>query len=275
MKTRIMALIMGVLLCVGLLSGCGGSQSASSGSGSGDYHGALKDVELAVGTSGTYAPFSYFDKDGTTLTGYDIELMKKLQDILGFKLKDGKMQDMDYGPLGTSLSQGQLDVGAAALCATDERKKSMDFSDVYYDAGIVVIVAKDNDTIHSVDDLKDGKYTVAVQTGCAAYEYAVKNLPENCLKSFDSQALAYKAVEDGQADATIYDMPGTSYGIKTGAINVKIVGDEFFKGQAPYSIAFSKNIVKKYPHIIEDFNQALQELKDNGTLDELKKKYCD
>lgn len=38
---------------------------------------------------------------------------------------------MDYGPLGTSLSQGQLDVGAAALCATDERKKTMKFSDTY------------------------------------------------------------------------------------------------------------------------------------------------
>ena len=45
---------------------------------------------------------------------------------------------MDYGPLGTSLSQGSLDVGAAALCATDERKKNMNFTQTYYDAGIVV-----------------------------------------------------------------------------------------------------------------------------------------
>ena len=276
MKKRMFGLLASVMLSVFLLAGCGSSPAAStSGSGSGDYHGALKGVELAVGTSGTYAPFSYFDKDGTTLTGYDVELMGKLQEILGFTLKDGAMKDMDYGPLGTSLSQGQLDVGAAALCATDERKKTMKFSDTYYDAGIVVIVAKDNTAIKSVDDLKTGKYKVAVQTGCAAYEYAAANLPESSLQSFDSQALAYKAVEDGQADATIYDLPGTNYGIKTGAIQVKTVGDEFYKGQAPYALAFSMNIVKKYPHIIDDFNSALQKLKENGTLDELKKKYCE
>lgn len=271
---KLLALCSALILCIGLLTGCGGSQQASSGSGSGsgDYHGALKGVELAVGT---YAPFSYFKEDGTTLTGYDIALVQKLQEILGFTIKDDKLQDMDYGPLGTSLSQGQLDVGAAALCATDERKKNMDFSDVYYDAGIVVIVAKDNNTIKSVDDLKSGKYKVAVQTGCAAYEYASKELPQECLQSFDSQALAYKAVEDGQADATLYDQPGTAYGIKTGKLNVKIVGDEFFKGQAPYTIAFSKNIVKKHPDIIKQFNAALKELKENGTLDQLKKEYVD
>ena len=170
MKKRMFGLLASVMLSVFLLAGCGSSPAAST-SGSGDYHGALKGVELAVGTSGTYAPFSYFDKDGTTLTGYDVELMGKLQEILGFTLKDGAMKDMDYGPLGTSLSQGQLDVGAAALCATDERKKTMKFSDTYYDAGIVVIVAKDNTAIKSVDDLKTGKYKVAVQTGWLKYYY--------------------------------------------------------------------------------------------------------
>lgn len=197
---KLFALCTMLIFCVSLLAGCGGSQppSSGSGSGSGDYHGALKGVALTVGTSGTYAPFSYFKEDGTTLTGYDLALLEKLQGILGFEIKDGTIKDMDYGPLGTSLSQGQLDIGAAALCATDERKKNMDFSDVYYDAGIVVIVAKNNETIKSVEDLKSGKYKVAVQTGCAAYEYASKELPAECLQSFDSQALAYKAVEDGR-----------------------------------------------------------------------------
>ena len=69
---------------------------------------------------------------------------------------------MDYGPLTTSLTQGQIDLGAAALCATDERKEVMNFSDIYYDAGIIVAVGKDNNDIKSVDDLTDGKYKVAV-----------------------------------------------------------------------------------------------------------------
>lgn len=184
---------------------------------------------------------------------------------------------MDYGPLGTSLSQNQVDVAAAALCATDERKKTMNFSDTYYDAGLKVIVAEDNDTITSVDDLKDGKYTVAVQSGTLAYEYATGEgaLPESCLQTYDSQALAYKAVEDGQADCTIYDVPGTAYSISTGEIHLKMVGDEFYNGQAPYAIAFSKGICEEYPDIVESFNEAIAYLTENGTMAELQAKWCE
>jgi ABC-type amino acid transport substrate-binding protein len=236
---------------------------------------ALEGVTLVVGTSGTYAPFSYFAEDGVTLQGYDVDFLNALKDVLGFEIKDGTIQDMDYGPLGTSLSQGQLDIGAAALCATDERKQSMNFTDVYYDAGIVVAVAEDNETILSVDDLAGGDYVVAIQTGTIAYEYAVANLPESCLQTYDSQALAYKAVEGGQADATIYDLPGTSYSINTGEVNLKVVGDEFYTGQAPYALALSFAICEEYPDIVDEFNEAIDYLEENGTLEELKAKWCE
>lgn len=250
------------------------SQSAGTQTGS-DVTGALKGVTLKIGTSGTYAPFSYFDKDGKTLQGYDVDMLQELQKILGFTIEGDKLQDMDYGPLTTSISQDQLDVVAAALCATDTRKESMNFSNTYYDAGVVVIVPKDDKKITEFSDLKSGNYKVAVQTGTISYEYAVANLPEKCIQSFDSQALAYKAVEGGQADATIYDAPGSSYSIKTGEVNLKIVGDEFYQGQAPYAIAFSFDICKKYPELVDDFNAAIKQLQDNGTMDQLKKKWCE
>lgn len=236
---------------------------------------ALAGVTLVVGTSGTYAPFSYFAEDGMTLQGYDVDFLNALQEVLGFEIEGGEIEDMDYGPLGTSLSQGQLDIGAAALCATDERKKSMNFTNVYYDAGIIVAVAEDNETITSVDDLTGGEYTVALQTGTIAYEYGVANLPEDCIQAYDSQALAYKAVEDGQADATIYDLPGTAYSIKTGEVHLKIVGDEFYTGQAPYALALSFNICDKYPDIVDNLNDAIAYLSETGKLDEIKAKWCE
>lgn len=201
-KRRAISVLMTGALVATMLTGCGSSSDAgsSSGAGSSSETGGTTDlskVELTVGTSGTYAPFSYFKEDGKTLQGFDVELLKALQDKLGFKIKNDTIQDMDYGPLTTSLTQGQIDLGAAALCATDERKEVMNFSDIYYDAGIIVAVGKDNNDIKSVDDLTDGKYKVAVQTGTIAYEYATSKLPEKCLQSFDSQALAYKAVEGG------------------------------------------------------------------------------
>ncbi len=240
-----------------------------------ECYGALEGVTLVVGTSGTYAPFSYFAEDGKTLQGYDIDMLYALSDVLGFEIENETIQDMDYSPLGTSLSQGMLDIGAAALCATDERKEVMNFTKTYYDAGIVVCVAPDNEEIKFVEDLESGDYTVALQSGTIAYEYGVANLPESCIQAFDSQALAYKAVEDGQADATIYDMPGTAYSIKTGEINLKIVGDEFYTGQAPYAIALSFNICDEYPDIIDNFNDAIDYLEETGKLDEIKAEWCE
>jgi ABC-type amino acid transport substrate-binding protein len=299
MKKKLVSVLMTAVMAAAMVTGCGGTQEASGTSeaaGSSETAGtteaatgtagtddsdapackdALAGVTLVVGTSGTYAPFSYFAEDGVTLQGYDVDFLNALQEVLGFEIADGTIQDMDYGPLGTSLSQGQLDIGAAALCATDERKKSMNFTNIYYDAGIIVAVAVDNDTITGVDDLTGGDYVVAVQTGTIAYEYAVANLPESCLQAYDSQALAYKAVEDGQADATIYDLPGTAYSISTGEVNLKVVGDEFYTGQAPYALALSFAICEQYPDIVDEFNEAIAYLQETGKLDEFKAKWCE
>ncbi len=308
MKKKVISVLLTTVMSAALLAGCGSSEEAapaaepaaeeaeepaadeaadetaeepaeeSTDTADADApacKGALEGVTLVVGTSGTYAPFSYFAEDGVTLQGYDVDFLNALQEVLGFEISGGEIEDMDYGPLGTSLSQGQLDIGAAALCATDERKKSMNFTDIYYDAGIIVAVAEDNDTITGVDDLTSGEYTVALQTGTIAYEYGVANLPEDCIQAYDSQALAYKAVEDGQADATIYDLPGTAYSIKTGEIHLKVVGDEFYTGQAPYALALSFNICDKYPEIVDNFNDAIAYLSESGKLDELKAKWCE
>lgn len=308
MKKKVISVLLTTVMSAALLAGCGSSEEAapaaepaaeeaeepaadeaadetaeepaeeSTDTADADApacKGALEGVTLVVGTSGTYAPFSYFAEDGVTLQGYDVDFLNALQEVLGFEISGGEIEDMDYGPLGTSLSQGQLDIGAAALFATDERKKSMNFTDIYYDAGIIVAVAEDNDTITGVDDLTSGEYTVALQTGTIAYEYGVANLPEDCIQAYDSQALAYKAVEDGQADATIYDLPGTAYSIKTGEIHLKVVGDEFYTGQAPYALALSFNICDKYPEIVDNFNDAIAYLSESGKLDELKAKWCE
>ena len=300
MKKKVISVLLATVMTTALLAGCGSSGEAAPAAEAAEEpaeeeteepaeeesteaadtdapacKGALEGVSLVVGTSGTYAPFSYFAEDGVTLQGYDVDFLNALQEVLGFEIEGGEIADMDYGPLGTSLSQGQLDIGAAALCATDERKKSMNFTNVYYDAGIIVAVAEDNETITSVDDLTGGEYTVALQTGTIAYEYGVANLPEDCIQAYDSQALAYKAVEDGQADATIYDLPGTAYSIKTGEVHLKIVGDEFYTGQAPYALALSFNICDKYPEIVDNFNDAIAYLSENGKLDEIKAKWCE
>ena len=194
--------------------------------------------------------------DGKTLIGYDVDLLNDLQELLGFEI-DGGLQAMDYSALTTSLAENKLDIGAAALCATDERKEVMDFSDIYCDSGQVVMVNKNDDKgIKSVDDLKDKK--IAVEKGTASHTYASKNLTSATLEVHDTITTAYESLEQGKVDAVIQDS------------NLEVVGDEFNQGQAPYCVAISKEC--KY---YDEINAAVKVLIDNGTTDELYAKWCE
>ena len=142
MKKNLIAALLCVTMVGTMLIGCGkeessdasGEKETTSEASEEEIQGSLKGVTLRVGTSGLYGPFSYYDEDGSTLIGYDLDLIQDLQDILGFEIEGG-VQAMDYSALTTSLAEGKLDVGAAALCATDERKEVMNFTEIYCDAG--------------------------------------------------------------------------------------------------------------------------------------------
>lgn len=235
-----------------------------------DIENSLSDVTVKVGTSGLFGPFSYYDTDGKTLVGYDVDLINELQKILGFKIDGDAIQAMDYSALTTSVSNGKLDVAAAALCATDERKQVMNFSDIYCDSGSSVMINKETSgDISGVDSLK-GK-TVAVEKGTASHAYAQKNLPDSKIEVHDTITTAYASLEEGKVDALLQDAPGCAFYIKTTPdTKLKIVGDEFNQGQTPYAIAFNKEF--KYQ---DQFNAALKKLKDDGTLDKLYKKWCE
>ena len=285
MKKKVLAVLLTTAMVGTMVMGCGSSDSSSEEKTTEestasaadteevkleDIEGALDGVTLSVGTSGLFGPFSYYDEDGKTLIGYDLDLIADLQEILGFEIKDGGVQAMDYSALTTSLAEGKLDLGAAALCATDERKEVMDFSEIYCDSGQVVMVNTDDDKgIESVDDLS-GK-TVAVEKGTASHTYATKNLSDTTLEVHDTITTAYESLEQGKVDAVIQDGPGAAFYIKTTPdTKLKVVGDEFNQGQAPYCVAISKDC-----EYYDEINAAVKYLIQNGTTDELYQKWCE
>ena len=261
MKKKLVAVMMCAAMVAMLGVGCGSKSSDDSSSKSetkktlteDDIKDSMKGVKLKVGTTGLFGPFSYYDEDGKTLIGYDLDLINDLQDLLGFEI-DGGIQAM----------------GAAALCATDERKEVMKFSDIYCDSGQVVMVNKSNDEgIKSVDDLKGKK--VAVEKGTASHTYASKNLSDADLEVHDTITTAYESLEQKKVDAVIQDGPGANFYIKTTPdSNLEVVGDEFNQGQAPYCVAISKEC--KY---YDEINAAVKVLIKNGTTDELYAKWCE
>ena len=260
MKKRLIAVLMCAAMVTVLGAGCGSKKEDTKETSDtkkeyteDELKDSMKGVKLKVGTTGLFGPFTYYDEDGKTLIGYDVDLLNDLQELLGFEI-DGGLQAMDYSALTTSLAENKLDIGAAALCATDERKEVMDFSDIYCDSGQVVMVNKNDDKgIKSVDDLKDKK--IAVEKGTV----------------HDTITTAYESLEQGKVDAVIQDGPGAYFYIKTTPdSNLEVVGDEFNQGQAPYCVAISKEC--KY---YDEINAAVKVLIDNGTTDELYAKWCE
>lgn len=269
-----------IVAILGSLAGCGSSNSNNndvSKTYTGELQGALKDYSFKIGTSGTFAPFTYYDKDGKTLIGFDMDLLKELQKILGFKT-DGDIQAMDYSPLTTSLSQGKLDIGIGAICATDTRKKVMNFTNAYYNSGLTVIVNKNSSPkgITDIDSLVKGNYKIAVQKGDASNLYLVgANVPSERLEVHDSITTALESLEGSKVDALVYDTPGTAYYIANKKDSkLQMIGKQFAEDQSPYAIAVSFDASKKNPELVSIINAAIKELKDNGTIEKLNEKWC-
>lgn len=273
MKKKILVSLLCLTVVISGLVGCTAKEETAPKETTntvdpGSVEGSLEGVTLKVGTSGLFGPFSYYDTDGTTLIGYDIDLLVALQDILGFEI-DNEIEAMSYSALTTSVTEGKLDLAAAALCATDERKVVMDFSQTYCDSGQQVMVnSSDDKGISSVDDLA-GK-TIAVEKGTASHYYAENNLPDTTLEVHDTITTAYESLEQSKVDALIQDGPGCAFYVKTtDSTALEVVGEEFNQGQAPYAIAFVKD-----SEYVDAFDAALTILEENGILDALYEKWC-
>lgn len=130
--------------------------------------------EILVQTNAYFAPFEYYD--GTEIVGVDVEIMNRVGEKLGKKIK---WNDGDFGIIIDTVKEGTLaDCGAAGLTITDERKEKVDFSDPYYTSIQYVILPAETDietkTVDGVTyivwEALAGK-TIATQTDTTGWIY--------------------------------------------------------------------------------------------------------
>jgi polar amino acid transport system substrate-binding protein len=217
-----------------------------------------------VGVDVTYPPFEF--KEGTEYKGIDIDLIKAIAENQGFEIE---LNPMDFGGIIPAMQANQLDLAIAGMSITDERKKVVDFSTPYFDAGLTTIVKEDNADIKSVNDLK-GK-VVAVKKGTTGAKWATDNqskLGIKEVKQFNDSPAMFQEVTNGNADALIEDYPVISYAIAQQDLSLKIVGDRLNGDQ--YGIAVLKG---KNQDLLEKVNKGLEELKASGKYDEIVKAY--
>jgi len=215
--------------------------------------------KLIVATDTAFVPFEF--KQGDQYVGFDIDLWAAIAKEL--KL-DYTLKPMDFSGIIPALQTRNVDVALAGITITDERKKAIDFSDGYYNSGLLVMV-KANSDIKGEADLA-GK-VVAVKSGTGSVDYAKANIKTKELRQFPNIDNAYLELGNGNADAVLHDTPNILYFIKTaGHGQFKAVGDSIKAQQ--YGIAFPQK-----SDLRVKVNGALKTLKDNGTYAEIYKKW--
>ncbi len=261
MRKRLLLIVLAIcgLLATGVIAGCGdddddGGEETTATTAAEDL-GLISEGTLLVGSDIPFEPFE--QGKAPNYEGYDIDVVNEIAKRLGLK---AEYEDTSFDTIFRDQAQGKFDMVASATTITPEREKQVDFSDPYYEAQQALAVSPGSD-IKTTADLAGA--TVGAQDGTTGEDYANEETDAAEVRGFPEGADAINALSAGQVEAVILDEPVVKELIDTGAENVELA--ETIKTDELYGLAFSE----ESDALREAINGALQEMKEDGTLEEI------
>ena len=235
-----------------LLAACGADDSSSSSDG---------DIKkLVAGTEATYAPFEYLDDKGNVV-GIDAEILAAIGEEMGV---DIEVKNVGWDSMMSQVTTGEIDMGAAAITITDERKETYDFTEPYYEASLLIVTKEDSD-IETFEDLKDKKLSVQLNTTGHLAAQELQGKASSNILAYENFSVALAEVLTGAADAAIGDNAVILEYIKNNPdAGLKTIEDESF--EVDY---FGFMVKKGNTELLNVLNEGLQKIKDNGKLAEI------
>jgi polar amino acid transport system substrate-binding protein len=213
---------------------------------------------LRVGLDPTYPPFEVADENG--VYGLDVDLAQALAEELGVK---AQFVYFGYDGLYDALGTKQVDVLISALVIIPERTRDFSYSDPYFDAGEILIVPAENETIKTMADLS-GR-TVAVELGSLGHVEATewaKRVADLTIRPFPTADEALTAVQQGSADAALTDaISGRLYLRENDGLK-----------RLPESVTvepFALVVRSEDRQLLTVLNQSLATLQQSGHLDQI------
>jgi len=247
MKRKISMMIM-MLLCIGLLSACGNSQETKKGDSK----------TLILGTNADFPPFEF--REGEEVVGFDIELGKYIAEQMGVQLQ---IEDMAFDGLVPALQAGKIDFILAGLTVEPEKEKNADFSDPYFTASQMILVHKDNNEIKDSKNLANKK--IGVQLGTTGDSLA-QEIEGAEVVQFPAPYAAVLELQNKKIDAIILDLEPCKRFLEQNE-DIKMLEEELT--QEEYAAAVQKGDKE----LLDQINAALKKAKEDGTYDQLLKKY--
>ncbi|MGI6733674.1 MAG: basic amino acid ABC transporter substrate-binding protein [Anaerovoracaceae bacterium] len=253
-----------VLVMALSFAACGGTdQAAENDANSGAD--AEKPV-YKVAMEPTFPPFDTINAETQELDGFDYDLMNAIAEDQGFELE---WVNMGFSGLIPALEAGNIDIIASGMNASEERKEKVDFSTTYYDSGLVVAIKAGNTAIKSIEDLTTDM-KVGGQIGTTGGELATQLFEEGKIaeaKIYDGLDVAVMDLQNGTINALINDLPVTKAYMDAKPGTIEIVGDVL--NAESYGFAVQKGNTE----LLNKINTGMQNLINNGTFDELYKKW--
>lgn len=256
--------IIGCLLVVSLILvvGCANKEASEAGNQSLSKLEQIKESgELVIGTSADYPPYEFhIVKDGKDeIVGFDIAIAKEIAKDLGVELV---IEDMGFDGLLPALKSDKIDIIIAGMTPTEERKKSVDFSKVYYTAIQKALVSTDDVTaLKTVDDLTGKK--IGVQKATIQEDLAKEQIKDANIEALTSIADLILQLKSNKIDAIIAEGPvAGAYANNLDGIEVADI--EFATDDSGSAIAINKG----NEDLVEAINKTLDKLVENNQIEQ-------
>jgi polar amino acid transport system substrate-binding protein len=263
MQRRQLILIGAIAFLTSMSVGCN-NRSSTNNNPTSDGDTANQEV-LTMVTSPDYPPYEFYDTSGgeQKIVGFDIDIANYIAKELGFELK---IQESDFNGLIPALQANRADFVMAGMTPTEERKKNVDFSIIYYQAQDTIVALKGSNLTKpenlagkkvgvQLGSIQEGNAKKIAQKVQSVQVQSLNKVPE-LIQEIKSKRIDAAIIENTVAEGFVAANPDLEF---------NVIPNE---GESGSAIAFPKNSPR-----VEAFNRILTEMKKNGELDRLAKKW--
>jgi polar amino acid transport system substrate-binding protein len=223
----------------------------------------LKGREITVAIENAYLPFNYVRLDNGKAEGWDYDTLAEICKRLNCKIV---YKEIAWDNMIAAVAGGQFNMAADGITITEERAKTVDFSEGYIAVDQRLLMRVDETRFKTIDDVKNGNYKISTQKGTTNYDEAVKLVGEARVVAFDTFGDAVQAVISKDADlVAIDDTAGQGY-IGVNADKVKMLEGKMIGQELGF-------VFPKGSDLVAPVNAALKAMKADGTLTQINKKW--
>lgn len=218
---------------------------------------------VTIATDAPYPPFSIFDEFGTVV-GFDAELAENIMSSAGYQYE---FVVTNFDGMLESVARGEFDMAMTALSEPDP-VPGVVYTDPYLEVGQVLVVLANEETIVSYQAIPPG-IPIGVLAGSLAGQRAamdIAGISEDQLVQYETPGQALQGLIDGQVSGVILDHDDAEHFARTHYEQLRIAGGtgrDAWLTQRSYVIAVSE----KRPELLEALNAAINEARNNGTVE--------